>query len=133
MLNVLPGTETLTHTEEFDTSRLIANTTDPWLADAYESEALLGVCSILVKNSVNNSFFSLPNWKLYLATFLLYLSHPASTVRQSSSMIFKDLVSKNQHSNVIKLLLQSLTMDLTCADNKETFFTEVHKVHLLNY
>lgn len=88
----------------------------PWLPDAYEAEALLGVCANLVRNISSRSFFSLPNWKLYFYTFLLYLSHPASTVRQGSSSIFKDLISKNQHPIILKLLLQSLASNWTFED-----------------
>jgi hypothetical protein len=122
---VLPENATLSSNEEFDTSALLV-IPDPWLMDAYESEALLGVCSIIVKNSSTDAFFTLVNWKLYLATFLLYLAHPASTVRQGSSMIFKDLVTKNQHPNVIRLLLQSLCMD-SYNEEQLLFFTEVNK------
>jgi hypothetical protein len=33
----------------------------------------------------------LPKWSEYVSTFLLYLSHQASTVRQAASNIFKYL------------------------------------------
>mgnify|MGYP001794352601 CR=1 FL=1 len=35
--------------------------------------------------------FLLPNWPLYFSTFNLYLMHPASTVRQATSAVFKYL------------------------------------------
>lgn len=66
---------------------------------------------MIIKNSSIKSFFSFTNWKLYLVTYLLYLSHPASTVRQGSSVLFKELLSKNQLSYVFQLMLQSLAVD----------------------
>jgi hypothetical protein len=77
----------------------------PW-SDAYEAETLLGTCSILVKNV---PFFSFSNWTLYFYTFLLYLSHPASTVRQECSSIFRQLMAKNPDPYVVKMLLQCLS------------------------
>lgn len=35
--------------------------------------------------------YLLPEWPRYLSTFLLYLMHPASTVRQTTSSVFKYL------------------------------------------
>lgn len=81
---------------------------NPWLDDAYCAESLLGVCAILVKST---SFFALPNWEGYFFTFLLYLSHPASTVRQECSSIFRHILAKNSQANVVKLILQSLIAD----------------------
>jgi hypothetical protein len=124
LCRVLPEKERLLHNEEFNTLNLL-DIQDPWLMDAYESEALMGVCAILVKNSSSRSFFSIQNWKLYLTTFLLYLAHPASTVRQSSSMIFKELVTKNQHPNIIRLLLHSLTQSPTENITTTNFFQDV--------
>ncbi|XP_069112054.1 uncharacterized protein [Argopecten irradians] len=76
--------------------------------DAYAAEGILDVCLILVK--VLPLPRLLPRWPQYLSTFLLYLSHPASTVRQAASNIFKYLVAKSSHSAVlVKLVLQALT------------------------
>lgn len=38
-----------------------------------------------------SSGFLLPNWPMYLQVFCAYLMHPASTVRQTTSIIFKFL------------------------------------------
>ena len=35
--------------------------------------------------------YLLPGWPEYISTFLFYLSHPASTVRQAASSVFKYL------------------------------------------
>ncbi|XP_033755858.1 uncharacterized protein LOC117338609 [Pecten maximus] len=76
--------------------------------DAYAAEGILDVCLFLVK--VLPLPHLLPRWPRYLSTFLLYLSHPASTVRQAASNIFKYLVAKSSHSAVlVKLVLQALT------------------------
>ncbi|XP_021365887.1 uncharacterized protein LOC110458492 isoform X2 [Mizuhopecten yessoensis] len=76
--------------------------------DAYAAEGTLDVCLFLVK--VLPLPRLLPRWPQYLSTFLLYLSHPASTVRQAASNIFKYLVAKSSHSAVlVKLVLQALT------------------------
>ncbi|XP_052819108.1 uncharacterized protein LOC128244975 isoform X2 [Mya arenaria] len=77
--------------------------------DDYAAEGFLGVCIFLVK--VIPLSCLLPSWPEYISTFLLYLSHPASTVRQAASSVFKYLVVKSSHSVVIlKLLLQALAM-----------------------
>ncbi|XP_053402647.1 uncharacterized protein LOC123549646 [Mercenaria mercenaria] len=77
--------------------------------DDYASEGFLGVCIFLVK--VIPLSYLLPGWPEYISTFLLYLSHPASTVRQAASSVFKYLVVKSSHSVVVlKLILQALAM-----------------------
>ncbi|KAL4234093.1 hypothetical protein ACF0H5_005746 [Mactra antiquata] len=77
--------------------------------DDYASEGFLGVCIFLVKVIPLN--YLLPGWPEYISTFIHYLSHPASTVRQAASSVFKYLVVKSSHSVVIlKLLLQALAM-----------------------
>ncbi|XP_060080298.1 uncharacterized protein LOC132559696 [Ylistrum balloti] len=76
--------------------------------DAYAAEGILDVCLFLVKVLPLQRL--LPRCPQYLSTFLLYLSHPASTVRQAASNIFKYLVAKSSHSAVlVKLVLQALT------------------------
>jgi hypothetical protein len=55
--------------------------------DAYEAEGLLGICVNLVKHIAPS--FLLPEWPQYSSTFNAYLMHPASTVRQTTSTIFK--------------------------------------------
>ena len=70
--------------------------------------------------------FLLPDWPVYFNTFDMYLSHPASTVRQATSNIFKFLgapstqcapaltasrsaVAKDtSNPTVVKLVLQGL-------------------------
>lgn len=75
--------------------------------DAYAAEGLLSVCLSIIK--VLPLQMMLSNWLTYTNTFLLYLSHPASTVRQATSSIFRYLVSKCSHCAVlVSLLLQSL-------------------------
>ncbi|KAK3085980.1 hypothetical protein FSP39_011613 [Pinctada imbricata] len=75
--------------------------------DAYAAEGLLNVCQFLVKVLPLREL--LPFWPQHISTFLIYLSHPASTVRQASSTVFKCLVSKCSHFGVlIKLVIQSL-------------------------
>ncbi|XP_060566590.1 uncharacterized protein LOC132725472 isoform X3 [Ruditapes philippinarum] len=91
--------------------------------DDYASEGFLGVCIFLVK--VIPLSYLLPGWPEYISTFLLYLSHPASTVRQAASSVFKYLVVKSCHSVVIlKLILQALAMgwnpDTDCMTMEET-------------
>ncbi|XP_013392533.1 uncharacterized protein LOC106160455 [Lingula anatina] len=78
--------------------------------DAYAAEGLLGVCVFLVKHIPPG--FLLPNWPLYFSTFSLYLMHPASTVRQATSTIFKYLVAKDSSNpTLLKLVLQNLSTD----------------------
>ncbi|XP_062613685.1 uncharacterized protein LOC134275417 [Saccostrea cucullata] len=75
--------------------------------DAYAAEGLLNVCLSIIK--VLPLQMMLSNWPTYINAFLLYLSHPASTVRQAASSLFKYLVSKCSHCAVlVSLLLQSL-------------------------
>lgn len=81
--------------------------------DAYEAEGLLAVCLFIVRNM--SPGFLLPNWPLYFATFELYLTHPASTVRQATSAIFKFLVAKDSSNPVmLQLVLQGLAADWVC-------------------
>ncbi|XP_077982549.1 uncharacterized protein LOC144437480 [Glandiceps talaboti] len=75
--------------------------------DAYHAEGLLGVCTFLVKHI--NPGYLLPHWPLYFSTFNLYLMHPASTVRQATSGVFKYLVAKDSNNpSLLKLVLQGL-------------------------
>ncbi|KAL3860307.1 hypothetical protein ACJMK2_010446 [Sinanodonta woodiana] len=77
--------------------------------DDYASEGFMGVCMFLVK--VLPLSCLLPNWPEYMSTFILYLSHPASTVRQAASSVFRQIVVKSSHSVVmLKLILQCLAM-----------------------
>ncbi|XP_035680046.1 uncharacterized protein LOC118418298 isoform X2 [Branchiostoma floridae] len=78
--------------------------------DAYEAEGLLGVCVFLVKHIPPG--FMLPSWPYYFSTFNLYLMHPASTVRQATSQVFKYLVAKDcNNPTLLKLVLQGLCAD----------------------
>nr|XP_022344408.1 uncharacterized protein LOC111137294 isoform X2 [Crassostrea virginica] len=75
--------------------------------DAYAAEGLLNVCLSIIK--VLPLPMMLSNWPKYINSFLLYLSHPASTVRQAASSIFRYLVSKCSHcAALVSLILQSL-------------------------
>jgi len=79
----------------------------PPLLDAYEAEGLLGVCVFIIKHIQPG--FLLPNWPLYFSTFARYLAHPASTVRQAASTVFKYVVAKDgSNSTMLKLVLQGL-------------------------
>ncbi|XP_055997933.1 uncharacterized protein LOC125653195 isoform X2 [Ostrea edulis] len=93
--------------------------------DAYAAEGLLNVCLSIIK--VLPLQMMLSNWPTYTNSFLLYLSHPASTVRQAASSIFKYLVSKCSHCAIlVSLLLQSLvqgwipSMDILQREEKTT-------------
>eukprot|EP01137_Pigoraptor_chileana_P033797 Opistho-2@25290 len=78
--------------------------------DAYEAEGLLSVCVYLIKHIPPR--FLLPNWPHYFRTFDVYLMHPASTVRQVTSTLFKHLVAKDCHNPaLLKLIVQSLAAD----------------------
>ncbi|XP_041455254.1 uncharacterized protein LOC121408020 isoform X2 [Lytechinus variegatus] len=75
--------------------------------NAYEAEGLLGVCLYLVKHIPPG--FLLPKWPFYFSVFSLYLMHPASTVRQATSELFRYLVVKDcNNSALLKLVLQGL-------------------------
>ncbi|XP_071784930.1 LOW QUALITY PROTEIN: uncharacterized protein [Asterias amurensis] len=75
--------------------------------DAYEAEGLLSVCLYLIKYV--QSGVLLPYWMQYFSTFNLYLMHPASTVRQAASIIFKYIVAKeSSNPGLLKLVLQAL-------------------------
>ncbi|XP_020619651.1 uncharacterized protein LOC110057405, partial [Orbicella faveolata] len=77
---------------------------------AHEAEGLLGVCIFLIKHIPPG--FLLPKWPLYFSTLNLYLMHPASTVRQATSVAFKYLVAKDSSNPVfLKLVLQGLAAD----------------------
>lgn len=76
--------------------------------DAYEAQGLLEVSVFLIKRIPVNLLME--RWPLYFSTFNLYLMHPASTVRQASSMVFKYLVTKDTSSpSILRLVLQCLT------------------------
>lgn len=90
-------------------SRGITQVSKGVFLEDYAAEGFLGVCIFLVK--VIPLSYLLPGWPEYISTFLLYLSHPASTVRQAASSVFKYLVVKSSHSVVVlKLILQALAM-----------------------
>ncbi|CAG2214540.1 unnamed protein product [Mytilus edulis] len=80
------------------------------LLDDYAAEGFLNVSLFILK--VLPLKVLLSRWSQYVSTFLLYLSHHASTVRQAASNIFKYLVAKSSHCVVlVKLVLQSLIQD----------------------
>ncbi|XP_028392463.1 uncharacterized protein LOC114517020 [Dendronephthya gigantea] len=75
--------------------------------DAYEAQGLLEVSIFLIKRIPVNLLMD--RWPLYFSTYNLYLMHPASTVRQASSVVFKYLVTKDYSSpKILKLVLQCL-------------------------
>ncbi|XP_067652391.1 uncharacterized protein [Haliotis asinina] len=80
----------------------------PEFVDAYKAEGLLNVCQSVIKSLSLPSL--LPCWDGYLSSFLHHLAHPASSVRQSASSVFKLLVQKS-NDNVVLLcqVLHTLT------------------------
>ena len=54
---------------------------------AFMAESLLGIMLAYVK--VTHPSILLPNWPMHFSIIAPYLSHPASTVRQAASLIFK--------------------------------------------
>ncbi|CAH3196446.1 unnamed protein product [Porites evermanni] len=77
---------------------------------AHEAEGLLAICIFLIKHIPPG--YLLPKWPLYFSTFNLYLMHPASTVRQVTSVAFKYLVAKDSNNPVfLKLVLHGLAAD----------------------
>ncbi|EGD80684.1 hypothetical protein PTSG_01274 [Salpingoeca rosetta] len=77
---------------------------------AHEAEGLLGVCHFIIKHVPPG--FLLPKWPLFFSTFSAYLAHPASTVRQATSTVFKFVVAKDSSNPVmLKLVLQGLAAD----------------------
>ncbi|KAL5022616.1 hypothetical protein ScPMuIL_001771 [Solemya velum] len=76
--------------------------------DAYRSEGFLNVCISVIKVLPISEL--LPNFVYHLSVYVMYLSHPASTVRQAASSVFKYLVLKGCHSvGLIKLVLHKLS------------------------
>jgi len=60
--------------------------------------------------------FLLPKWPLYFSTLNLYLMHPASTVRQATSVAFKYLGKVGQFLMIINIII--LLYVIAC-DKKE--------------
>ena len=54
---------------------------------AFAAESLLGVLLSYIK--VTHPSILLPNWPMHFSVIAPYLGHPASTVRQAASLIFK--------------------------------------------
>ncbi|EDQ92257.1 uncharacterized protein MONBRDRAFT_23233 [Monosiga brevicollis MX1] len=74
----------------------------------FEAEGLLDVCVTIIKQLPPG--FLLPNWPAYFRTFKFYLGHPASTVRQACSLVFKHIIARDASNPIIsKLVLQGLT------------------------
>eukprot|EP00047_Mylnosiga_fluctuans_P015264 m.44770 g.44770 ORF g.44770 m.44770 type:complete len:1243 (+) comp5842_c0_seq1:74-3802(+) len=75
--------------------------------NAYEAEGLLGVLDFIIKHLKPG--FLLAEWPLYHSTLEHYLWHPASTVRQATSTVFKFIVARDSTNPIIaKLVLQGL-------------------------
>lgn len=66
---------------------------------AHEAEGLLGVCQFIIRNISPGVL--LPKWPLFFVTFSEYLAHPASTVRQAASTVFKFVVAKDSNNPII--------------------------------
>ncbi|CAH1780021.1 unnamed protein product [Owenia fusiformis] len=80
--------------------------------DAYTAEGLLGVCVFLVKHIPPEQLMNKENWERYFSTFNLYLMHPASTVRQATSTIFKFIVAKDcNNPELLNLVLKELSSE----------------------
>jgi len=74
---------------------------------ASQAEGLLAASVTIIKQLPPG--FLLPQWPLYFRTFKFYLGHPASTVRQAASGVFKHIVARDASNPVIaKLVLQGL-------------------------
>ncbi|CAD5110885.1 DgyrCDS250 [Dimorphilus gyrociliatus] len=107
--------------------------------EAQHAEGLLGVCEFLVKQIPPAHL--LPHWLRYTSTFCLYLKHPASTVRQATSSIFKFLVAKDSNNPLFgRLVLDSLSSQWNegdwqwregCMLSYELVFRFLIKNHLL--
>ncbi|XP_038070468.1 uncharacterized protein LOC119739556 isoform X2 [Patiria miniata] len=101
---------------------------------ACQAEGLLSVCLYLIKHV--QSGVLLLNWPKYFSTFSLNLMHPASTVRQAASVIFKYIVAKeSDNSGLLKLVLQALCAnwsiditDLMECSTKQYHSTVKHEV-----
>ncbi|KAK6184614.1 hypothetical protein SNE40_007053 [Patella caerulea] len=80
------------------------------LVEAYKAEGLLNICCSMIKILPLKCL--LPKLLSYLTVFLSYLSHEASTVRQTTSSVFKQLLLKADSNPVLfKLILTKLTAD----------------------
>jgi hypothetical protein len=66
------------------------------LLGPYEAEGLLSVAVLLVKGMPAAAIH--PNLDLYFAVFGRYLEHPASTVRQETSVLYKVLATKDNRT-----------------------------------
>eukprot|EP00048_Salpingoeca_helianthica_P024157 m.30156 g.30156 ORF g.30156 m.30156 type:complete len:1409 (+) comp9221_c0_seq2:59-4285(+) len=78
------------------------------MVEAYEAEGLLGVLEFIIKHLKPG--FLLTEWPLYHFTLERYLAHPASTVRQATSAVFKYIVARDSSSAIMaKLVLQGLS------------------------
>lgn len=94
---------------------------------AHEAEGLLGVCIFLIKHIPPG--YLLPKWPLYFSTLNLYLMHPASTVRQATSVAFKYLVAKDSSNPVfLKLVLHGLAADWKV--DKDLLMANLASLHL---
>ena len=77
------------------------------MLDDYSAEGLLGLCVPLIKQ-VPSSYL-LSHWATYFPAFNMYLAHPASTVRQMTSTIFRCFAVKDGASAIwVKVVLYSL-------------------------
>ncbi|KAK7500281.1 hypothetical protein BaRGS_00008504 [Batillaria attramentaria] len=78
--------------------------------EAYAAEGLLNICISIFKVLPVKQAVSL--WPTYRTTLLTYLTHDASSVRQTSSTVFLHLASKREGSAVlIKVVMHHLTKD----------------------
>lgn len=83
-----PEAETLTTLNDIVQRLQSTTATTPYISDPYEAEGLVSVCAAILRTSADG-FFNYDDWLIYLRTFMVYLSHPASTVRQEMSIVFR--------------------------------------------
>lgn len=78
------------------------------ITDPYAAEGLLSVCNTILRADAQG-LFSYEDWAHELHAYILYLAHPASTVRIEASSIFKHIVTRYTDSPfVIQMILQCL-------------------------
>lgn len=78
------------------------------ISDPYAAEGLLSVCNTVLRADTEG-LFSYGDWSHQLHAYILYLAHPASTVRIEASSIFKHIVARyTDNPFVIQMVLQCL-------------------------
>jgi hypothetical protein len=91
---------------------------------SYLAEGLLGLCVILAKLRLIPSKYMISNWNHIYSTLEGYLGHPASTVRQMSSTVFKHLAfrtSKGLAALATSISTTSTSTNSGSSEDKESF------------